>query len=94
MCVVSNVGDYYARRWPEQYPTVVPATTTTITWPPSISREEFDALKAEVQECKRLLRMAKQIDEALGEPDCEMEEKVELIRRVAGLVGVDLEDIL
>lgn len=59
----------------------------------TISREEFDALRCEVEELKALLLAAKAFDEATGQPDCEMDEKVELIKRVAEAVGVDLEDL-
>ena len=56
------------------------------TFPNSVvSRAEFDKLKRDVEELKR----AKEYDE----PDCEMDEKVELIRKVAELVGVDIEDL-
>lgn len=97
MCTVSMVGDTYADRW--RYIRTVPpftetGTSTTLVLPSPITREEFDALKAEVEEMRELLIAAKRIDELTGQPDCEMEEKVAVLRRVAELVGVDLEGIL
>lgn len=59
-----------------------------------ITREEFDALKRDVLEMKELLKRAKKYDEDNGEPDCEMEEKVALVRKVCELVGVNIDDIL
>jgi len=43
---------------------------------------------------KELLKKAKIYDEENGEPDCEVEEKFDLIRKIAKLVDVDLEDVL
>lgn len=86
-------GDFYGDRWRKQWPQVVPnvpvPTPGTIVLPPEISREEFDALKKDVEDCKELLKRAKQYDRDHGEPDCEIDEKVALLRKVAELVGVD-----
>lgn len=95
MCTVSMIGDHYGEKfrpmWPQQ--PLQPSTIQTITLPPAISREEFDALKRDVEEMKALLKRAKAYDEANGEPDCEMDEKVALLKRVAELVGVDLSEV-
>jgi hypothetical protein len=77
----------YPYGWP--YPTnqqfaqnTLPITQTIYV--PGISRDEFDELKRDVLEMKELLKRAKDAE------DCETEEKVALIRKVAKLVGVDL----
>lgn len=91
MCVVSNVGDYYHDRWRDFLnPTV---QTGTITYSPTVTKAEFDALKKEVEEMKRLLINAKEIDDKTGQKDCEQEEKVKILKEVAKLVGINLEDI-
>lgn len=94
MCVVSFVGDEYGRTFPDRWPNVpvYPQTTTTV-FITEVTKEDFDALKQEVEELKQLLLAAKRFDEATGQPDCEMDEKVELIKRIAEAVGVDLEDV-
>ena len=89
MCIVSFVGQHYD----DQYRPIVQPFTSIQTWVTSITREEFEALKAEVAEMKELLLAAKRIDEITGQPDCEMEEKVDLLRRVAEAVGVDLDEV-
>ena len=90
MCVVSMIGDHYGERIPQQYPwTTQPNINTYPTHP--VSREEFEALKHDIEEMKALLIKAKIYDEEHGEPDCEMEEKVEMLKRIAEFVGVDLE---
>jgi len=58
-----------------------------------ITREEFDALKREVEDLKKKLEEAKKFDEATGQKDCHMEEKVEFIKKIAEFVGVDLGDV-
>ena len=41
-----------------------------------------------------LLKRAKKYDEDNGEPDCEIDEKMDVLRKVAKLVGVDLDEVL
>lgn len=99
MCSVSMVGDFYSDKWRERdyfpkvpmFPGVFPQPQYPI---PVISREEFDLLKREVSDMKELLKRAKEYDEKNGEPNCEIDEKIDLLRKVAKLVGVDLGDIL
>jgi hypothetical protein len=57
------------------------------------TRAEFDALKAEMEQLKKLLIAAKEYDTATGQADCEVEEKVAILKRFAELVGVDLKDV-
>ena len=42
---------------------------------------------------KALLIRAKEYDERNNEPHCEMEEKVELLKKIAAAVGVDLSEV-
>jgi len=109
MCIVSNIGDNYrdnfAPRWPNI--PVRPAQPTGVPYPSQpgipgqpvvidtsgVSKEEFEALKKEVEELKQLLKAAKKFDEETGQPDCHMDDKVEFIKKLAEYVGVDLEDI-
>ena len=107
MCVVSAVGDHYGDRWrdkpyvqPGTYPYSYPDIVTTDKTPwftpevePIITREEFDILKIQVQEMHEMLRVAQKYDDDTDQHDCEMAEKVEILRRVAEFVGVSLEDV-
>lgn len=101
MCAVSMVGDHYSAKWHES-PWAQPNISAVGTWRPApdqavpfvgVSQDEFNALKRDVEEMKALLLRAKEYDERNGEPACEMEEKVALLRKVAALVGVDLSDV-
>ncbi len=101
MCAVSMVGDYYTKKWPEPtnpfpqlpYPGYGVGPKTTGYVPSGPSQAEFDALKKEVMEMRELLKRAKAYDEATGQKDCEMEDKVAVLRKVADLVGVDLSEV-
>lgn len=104
MCAVSYVGDYWRDKLPERHPWVTPTYPYTppganpggggITLNPTgPSQAEFDALKKEVEELKKLLLAAKKFDEETGQPDCHMDEKVDLIKKIAKLVGVDMKDV-
>lgn len=109
MCTVSNIGDNYrdnfAPRWPNvpvwphqpvgvPYPAQpsIPGQPLVINTP-AVSKEEFEALKKEVEELKQLLKAAKKFDDETGQPDCHMDDKVDFIKKLAEYVGVDLEDI-
>lgn len=93
MCTVSMIGDHYADKWkdiPGQW--IIPSN-----WPakePEVSREEFEELKRDVLEMKELLKRAKKYDEEHDQPDCEIDEKMELLRSIARLVGVNLDDVI
>lgn len=104
-CMVSNVGDMYSGRFPEKFPsqpwiqpTVFPIVPQE--WPgmipsvPAVSRDEFDALRREVVEMKEMLKRAKAFDEATSSPNCEIEEKMDLLRKIAALVGISLDDVI
>lgn len=108
MCVVSNSGDYWGRRltpwnpYIHPYQPFIPAPETTdvttrifkFKGDDGPSQEDFDRLKEEVEMMKDQLRQAKEYDEKNGEPDCEVEEKMKFLRRVAKSVGVELDDVL
>ena len=100
MCTVSMIIDHTQDLWKHRYPGVWPTAPLPGTYPdpfqpftPPINRQEFDALKREVEDLKKLLVKAKKYDEETNQKDCEMADKVELIKRVARLVGVDLSDL-
>lgn len=98
MCVVSMVGDYYDDKWREPWKINQPKPISVedivkLSITPSITREEFDSLRKEVLEMKELLKRAVEYDKRNNEPNCEMEEKVALLKKVAEYVGVTLEDV-
>jgi hypothetical protein len=91
MCVVSMIGDHYSDKWRQPYREFVqPVQWPTYTYP-QVSKEEFDALKVQVAELVELMKRAKIYDAKNGEPDCETDEKMAVLRKVAKLVGIDLD---
>jgi len=92
MCIVSNIGTGYQEAFPKRWPAVMPPAAQTVVWP-GVSQADFDALKAEVEALKELLKAAKQFDDATGQADCEMDEKVEFIKQLADHLGVDLDEV-
>lgn len=93
MCTVSMVGDHYRDMWRPNpwYSSVTPNGLDSYVF---VSKREFDELKRQVDEMKALLTRAKEYDARTGQADCEMDEKVDVLRRVARLVGVDLDEVL
>lgn len=86
MCVVSMIGDHYQDKWRE-------INYDFSSYIQNVSRAEFEALKKEVENLKELLKRAKEYDEKNNEPNCEIEEKMEFLRKVAQLVGIDLDEV-
>jgi len=101
MCVVSFIGNHYEDKWKPLIPYTSPNQQQPQTtargldnlFVKSVSKQEFDALKKEVEEMKALLKKAKIYDEVNNEPNCEMEDKVAFLKKIADLVGVTLEDV-
>lgn len=90
MCVTSMVGDFY-RDYTFPSKPYFPSFPAYLPEPDKISRAEFDDLKKTVDELKELLKRAKKYDEDTDQKDCETEDKMAILRKVAKLVGVDLE---
>ena len=89
MCVVSNVTDYW-----RQQPQIEPFTTGDIhDLLGRVTRAEFDSLKKQVEELRELIIAAKKFDESTGQPNCEMAEKVELVKKFAEALGVDMSGV-
>lgn len=99
MCVVSNLGDSWKQTAPQRFPWTQPYVQPNPNLVPGepvlpwATPQQIEELRQEMQELKKLLLAAKQYDEATGQPDCHMDEKVELIRQLAELVGVDVDDV-
>lgn len=90
MCVVSMIGDHYLEKWQPRDPSPnAPPVWLFPGWP-HVTREEFEALRKEVQEMAALMRRAKDYDERTGQKDCENDAKMAILRKVAELVGVEL----
>lgn len=72
-------------------------TVTLLPNPPAIpdtvSREEFDALKKEVEDLKILLQKSIEYDKNNNEPECYIDDKVELLKNLGKAMGVDIESV-
>jgi hypothetical protein len=89
---------------PQIQPQIQPISAPSITIPSASSNQslwgtfptkaEFDQLKKEVEEMKALLQKAIEYDKKNNEPDCQVEEKLATLKKVAELLGVSLDDIL
>lgn len=90
VCSIQCRGDYYRDRSPWITPWITPQAPVYPHFKDTVTREEFNRLK---EELKKVLKAAKIFDEATGQEDCELDDKVAVIKKAAELLGVDLEDI-
>jgi hypothetical protein len=93
------VGDFYTDKWRKIGPLnpLNPFDNGIPNSPhvnPQVSREEFEMLRREVLDMKELLKRAVKYDEETNQRGCEVEEKIKLLKQVADMVGVDLNDVL
>ena len=86
MCVVSAVGNMWTQANRDKERWIYPPA-------PQINRSELEALKKDIEELRLLLLAAKRYDEETGQPNCEQEDKVALIKAVAKAVGVSMDDV-
>lgn len=97
MCVVSMIADDFRRHHPnidDYWKWGTPLNPTPTTVGPSPTRQEFEDMKRELEELKKRLEIGKQEDIDNGEPDCEMDEKIEIFRRLGELFGIDFNEVL
>lgn len=92
------IGDYYRTSIPQQWGWTdkihVQPAPEPFQVPDYVTKKELDELKKEMQQVKELLKRAKDYDAKNNEKDCEVEEKMEFLRKVAGLVGIDFDELL
>ena len=99
------IGDHYRDKWQnpaipytnpyQSYPLPIPNNIPGITqYIQGVSQLEFDALKGDVLEMRELLKRALDYDTKNGEPHCETDDKVALLKAVAKAVGVDLSEVV
>ena len=101
MCVVSNMGDQY--RYPDQWPwrpvtPLIPYDPTIPTdfletWKKKLDGHpdtRVDDLEKRIKVLEELLEAGKKYDAESGQPDCELDEKIEAIKRIAEQLGVKI----
>lgn len=102
MCVVSAVGDHYSRRdswpdwpiqlpFPDKSPASIPENGTSFRL--GQLEKELVELKKAFAQMKAELEAAKAEDIADGNPDCEMEDKTIILKKIADLLGETLDGI-
>lgn len=52
---------------------------------------EIDDLKKRIEALEEMLKAGKKLDAETGQPDCELDEKVELLKRLAKELGVEIQ---
>lgn len=92
MCTVSMVMDHKWDEWNRRYPTptappVVPPWITPFA-PPVIAPMPT---QEEIAEFRRLLERAREYDKRNGEPDCELQEKRDRLKKLADELGVKID---
>lgn len=96
MCVVSMISEHYQQKFPNSQPAVSPplqqGQSNSIVWDNGLRKDVYE-LKKELLEIKALLLKAKEYDLKTNQVDCEKEEKIVVLKRLAELVGVDLSDV-
>ena len=94
MCVVSMVIDNYRdRQWPD-YTRTTSDTRFVMTDHSLATKADIRDLKRHLIELKELIVAAKKYDDATGQPECEVDEKVDFMFEVADRLGISMDDVL
>ena len=80
MCTYSMVSDHFMKQYPSYQAPVY-------NWPVPYN----GPTKEQFQELIDLLKAAKRIDIATGQPDCELESKKQTLRDMAKQLGIQVE---
>lgn len=97
MCVVSMIYDHYHDKWKEMLPVqpIAPLkpeqTPFKFIFP--LTSQELEDLRKDIEEFKKLLERAREYDRKNNQPDCEMEEKRERVKKLAKELGVEIDFI-
>lgn len=104
MCLVSNIGDKWSKQdyWPA-WPGAIPFPDRKESRPYSfrpidtyeniILKERYTQLKEQAEKMKRELEQAKAEDIKNNNPDCEMEDKVIILKKIAKMLDIDLSAV-
>jgi len=100
MCVVSNIGDSYRDRdgWPwrpvDPFPVIPPSPIVPEDfrkiWEAQVKDKQFEELEKRVAALEELIRKGKEYDAATGQPDCELDEKRQALKKIADEMGVEI----
>lgn len=99
MCVVSMVMDHYQNKWftnPQPGPFIDGNAILIAELQMKLNEQNalIEKLTREFEEMKSLLERAQKYDADNNEPDCEVDEKVQLMLKLAELLGVDPGKVL
>lgn len=86
MCMVSYIGDSFKKDWDDIFYPQFPY------WPDTSKSDKakIEALRKEVKALKKLLLTAQKYDKETGQPDCEVDEKVKLLKDIAKVLKIDM----
>lgn len=94
MCTVSMVMDHYTDIWgrrliPSPAP-FFPSDPNREGWPVRPASPARPITDDELDEFRRLLERAREYDRKNNEPDCELDEKRQALKKLAEQMGVDI----
>lgn len=97
MCVVSLILDDWRDKHFRPFGPYNPSDPLPDVLVEKVTKKEFEEfreeMRKELESLKVLIKAAKKYDEETGQPDCEMKEKVAMLKKFAELLGVDIAGV-
>ena len=89
MCVVSMIFDHYHDKWKKYMPYTPSLPLPYVFEPYTSSPITYE----EIAEFRKLLERAREYDKKNNQPDCELEEKRNKLKKLAEELGVEIDFI-
>lgn len=92
MCVVSMVADHYDKKWGQNFPSINNESANSLRI--NMLQGQLEQLRKEFEEFKELWKKAAEYDKQHNQPHCEQEEKLKILRKVAEVLDINIDDVL
>lgn len=97
MCVVSMIMDDWNKKYNDDWHKKYPGgweQSPTYNFLAFATKQDIEELRKEIQELKKLIEAAHLYDVATGQPECQDEEKLAILQKLAEAIGLDISDLM
>ena len=83
------ITDHYLDKWGKYVPSYPTVPITAPFFPPQLPDPK--ELQEQLEEFQKLITRAKEYDKKNNEPDCELDEKRQALKKIADELGIEIK---